>query len=50
VFDREGKFLGVVTMPPRFQPRLFHEDKIYGVWRDNLDVQYVMWLRIVSGS
>jgi hypothetical protein len=50
VFDREGKFLGVVTMPPRFQPRLFHEDKIYGVWRDDLDVQYVMWLRIVSGS
>ena len=47
--DREGKFLGVVTMPSRFQPRLFHEDKIYGVWRDDLDVQYVMRLRIVSG-
>ncbi len=49
VFDGEGKFLGVVTMPKRFQPRLFHEDKIYGVWRDDLDVQYVMRLRIVEG-
>jgi len=49
VFDREGRFLGVVSMPPRFQPRVFIEDKIYGVWRDELDVQYVIRLRIVEG-
>jgi hypothetical protein len=33
-------------MPQRFSPRLFHGDRIYGVWRDDLDVQYVMRLRI----
>lgn len=48
VFDSEGRFLGVVSMPPRFAPRLFRGDMIYGVWRDELDVQYVVRLRIVG--
>lgn len=48
VFDAQGRFLGVVTMPPDFTPRLFRGDKIYGVWRDELDVQYVLRLRIVG--
>jgi hypothetical protein len=47
VFDADGRYLGVVTMPPRFQPRSFDDGHIYGVWRDELDVQYVMRLRIV---
>jgi hypothetical protein len=49
VFDWEGRYLGVVNMPPRFQPRTFLEDRIYGVSRDTLDVQYVLRLRIVKG-
>jgi hypothetical protein len=49
VFDREGRFLGVVEMPPRFQLRVSVENKIYGVLRDELDVQYVLRLRIVEG-
>lgn len=48
VFDSQGRFLGVVTMPRRFSPRLFRDDRIYGVWRDELDVQYVVRLRIVG--
>ncbi len=48
VFDAEGRYLGIVTMPRRFQPRVFQDDKIYGVWRDELDVQYVVRLRIVG--
>ncbi len=47
VFDADGRYLGVVAMPPRFAPRLFRDDKIYGVWRDDLDVQHVVRLRIV---
>ena len=47
VFDAEGRFLGVVEMPHRFQPRMFRGDRIYGVWRDELDVQYVLRLRVV---
>ncbi|NIM51868.1 MAG: hypothetical protein GTO22_21930 [Gemmatimonadales bacterium] len=50
VFDAEGRFLGVVSMPKRFAPRVFRDDKIYGVWRDELDVQYVMRLRVVMPS
>ena len=48
VFDREGRYLGIVDMPARFQPRMFLENKVYGVWRDELDVQYVLRLRIVD--
>jgi hypothetical protein len=47
VFDAEGRFLGVVTMPARFQPVRFAGDKIYGVQRDELDVQYVVVLNLV---
>jgi hypothetical protein len=46
VYDRDGRYLGVVQMPERFQPRTFRGDKIYGVWRDELDVQYVMRVRV----
>jgi hypothetical protein len=49
VFDPDGRYLGVVTMPPRFTPRTILGGKVYGVWRDDLDVQYVMRLRIVGG-
>lgn len=48
VFDARGRFLGIVTMPRRFTPRIFRGDKIYGVWRDELDVQHVLRLRIVG--
>ena len=48
VFDGEGRFLGIVTMPERFTPSLFRDEMIYGVWRDELDVQYVVRLRIVG--
>ena len=50
VFDEEGRFLGTVTMPERFSPRLFDGDRIYGVWADELDVQYVLVLRIVGAT
>ncbi len=48
VFDPDGRYLGIVTMPPRFTPRLILGGRIYGVWRDDLDVQYVIRLRIVE--
>jgi hypothetical protein len=49
LFDPDGRYLGVVTMPPRFARRLILGDTIYSVWRDDLDVQYVTRLRIVQG-
>ena len=46
VFDAEGRYLGLVTMPDRFTPMRFVGDVVYGIWRDELDVQYVVRLRI----
>jgi hypothetical protein len=48
VFDSDGRFLGVVTLPQLFTPKLFRGDKIYGIWRDELEVQYVVRLRVVG--
>ena len=49
VFDAGGRYQGKVELPPLFTPRTFIDDKIYGVQRDDLDVQYVLRLRIVEG-
>jgi hypothetical protein len=48
VLDGEGRYLGVVSMPDRFAPRMIVGRKIYGVWRDEFDVQYAVVLRIVG--
>ncbi|MDH5642890.1 MAG: 6-bladed beta-propeller [Gemmatimonadota bacterium] len=50
VFNSEGHFLGVVEMPQTFQPMRFTDDAVYGIWRDELDVQYVMKLGIEAGD
>lgn len=46
VFDDTGRFLGNVDFPERFTLMIFDGDNAYGVWRDDLDVQYVMKARI----
>ena len=48
VFDSEGRFLGAVVMPSRFDPMVFRGDKIYGTWRDGLDVSYAVRFRVVG--
>jgi hypothetical protein len=48
VFDSEGRYLGVVQMPDRFGPRVIVRNRIYGVWRDEFDVQYAVRLRIIG--
>lgn len=47
VFDREGRYLGALTPPGNFAPFLARGDYLYGVHRDDLDVQYVVRLRVV---
>ena len=48
VFDGDGRLLGTVPMPPRFTPLEFIDDHVYGVWRDELDIQHLMVLRVVE--
>jgi hypothetical protein len=52
VFDADGRYLGVVTMPDRFSAFSLKGDLLYGVWRDEFEVQYVKVYRItgLSGS
>jgi hypothetical protein len=48
IFDAQGRYLGVLTLPARFTP--FHVDgrALYGVTKDDLDVQHVVRLRIAE--
>ena len=46
VFDAEGRFYGEFTLPERFQPLSFQGDVLYGVQRDEFDVQSVVRYRI----
>jgi hypothetical protein len=48
VFDDRGRFLGIIALPPRFQPMQVFGDRIYGIWWDDLDVQYVLRLRVTG--
>ena len=47
VFGSDGHYLGIVTMPDHFAPQYFGANALYGVWRDELDVQHVFKGRIV---
>jgi hypothetical protein len=49
VFDRDGRFLGEVRLPSRFQPSRFHGNRLYGVLKDDLDVSYVVALEVRGG-
>jgi hypothetical protein len=46
VFDDNGRFLGSVTTPARFNVHEFGSDYVLGVWTDDLDVPYVQMYRI----
>ncbi len=46
IFDVEGKYLGVVALPERFAPGAVEGDALYGVWRDEFDVQYIMRVQV----
>lgn len=48
VFDDQGRYLGVLVMPIGFQPVEFLGTAIYGIQRDELDVQYVVKLVIAN--
>lgn len=46
VFDDRGRLLGQVTMPPRFTPLMFLGEDLYGVLRDDMDVQYAARMHV----
>ncbi len=48
VFDDEGRYLGVVTFPGKYQPLRAIGDRFYGIARDELDVQSLKVYRVVT--
>jgi hypothetical protein len=48
ILDAEGRYLGALDLPHRFQPVTFEGDLVYGIWRDDFDVQYVRVMRVVG--
>ncbi len=48
VFNADGRLLGTVTMPAGFRPLKFTDDAVYGVWRDELGIEYVVRLKVVG--
>ena len=47
VFDPEGRYLGTMTPPKDFVPVLAQGEYLYGIQGDDLDVMYVVRLRLV---
>ncbi|MFQ5747101.1 MAG: 6-bladed beta-propeller [Gemmatimonadota bacterium] len=47
VFDPNGRFLGRLPIPDGFRASTIREDAVYGVWKDELDVEYARRYRIV---
>lgn len=47
--DVDGGYLGALTVPRRFQPMWLGEDRVFGVVRDGLDVDYVVGLALRGG-
>jgi len=41
VFDAEGVYLGVIELPPRFQPTSLSDRRVAGITPDELDVEFV---------
>jgi hypothetical protein len=50
VFDSDGRFLGAITMPPRFTPSVVSGDRIYGVSTDELGIPWVVQLRVIRND
>ena len=50
VFEADGRYGGVIELPARFTPFALEEDRIYGVFRDDFDVQYVRVYRLDTGT
>jgi 6-bladed beta-propeller len=50
IFGPNGRYLGVIQLPDKFAPLRVSGDRIYGVWRDDLDVQHVKRLHIDMGA
>jgi hypothetical protein len=50
VFQPDGTYLGAVRLPPNFNAMVFRGDFIWGVRHDDMDVPYIIRLRVEHGE
>jgi hypothetical protein len=50
VFDADGRFMGMIEFPQAYEPLVFRENLVYGIWRDELDTQSVMVLSVEQAA
>lgn len=50
VFASDGTWLGTVEFPPRFAPSHIGHDFVLGVWRDELDVEYIRLYELIKSA
>ena len=50
LFSPEGSYRGSVVLPDAFAPMAVTEDRIFGLIRDELDVQYVVAYSLGEGG
>jgi hypothetical protein len=50
VFDDQGRYLGAMTFPGKYQPIRAMGDRFYGIARDDLDVQSLKVYRVVTAT
>ena len=50
VFDPEGRWLTTLTLPSSFRAHDIGEDYILGVWKDDMDVEYVRMYALDRGG
>jgi hypothetical protein len=48
VFGPDYRLLGTVRTPARFTPRYVDDDMVLGVWRDEVDVEYVRGYELIK--
>ena len=46
VFEPDGRYVGRVRLPYGFEPMVFQGDEMWGIFRDDLDVEYVHRYRV----
>lgn len=50
VFESSGRYLGSVSLPPRFEPFEIGSDYVLGVRKDELDIEHLLQLPLVKGG
>lgn len=50
VFGRDGQFLGEVKTPASFIITSITQDKIIGIWEDDMDIEHIRVYKLIKGS